>query len=78
MLTSKTFAVLFSDHPLAPLLLIWCSFNFETEDSCRNACKELGEGKGEMGIIHVRYRRKDASERSVSLLEEVSWLAARE
>lgn len=78
MLTSKTFAVLFSDHSLAPLLLIWCSFNFEIQDSCRNGCKELGEGKGEMGIIYVRYRRKDAPERSVPLLEEVSWLVARE
>lgn len=29
--------------------------------------KNLGEGKGEKEIIYVGYKRKDASERSVSV-----------
>lgn len=42
----KTFAVLFSDHPLALLLLIWHSFKFEIEDSAEIHVKNWGMGKG--------------------------------
>jgi len=45
LLTSKTFAVLFSDHPLALLLLIWRSFNFEIEDGAEMHVRNRGRGK---------------------------------
>lgn len=60
MLASKAFGVLFSDHPLALVLFVLRSFNFEIEDGAGMEKEEREEE-----IIYVKYRRKEASESSV-------------
>lgn len=59
------------------LLLIWHSFNSEVKDSYRNACEELGEGKGRRKSCMSGTEEK-MQLRGLRLLEKLSWPAAGE